>query len=174
MKGWSGSPPTATGRPSCRRTVIPQVSGQLWGQTARMVSIVAMDGLNSPAEPPRLLLREAGGREYTKGVGLMLDSRVGALGGQRRDGPRENGMALKFTVESFLNLVRQSRLVDADRLEQLVATLPGPVAIRSRSLMPGRGRGADRMAGRQAAQGKAKGGFSWASTACNPCWAKAG
>ena len=33
-------------------------------------------------------------------------------------------MALKFTVESFLNLVRQSRLVDADRLEQLVATLP--------------------------------------------------
>ena len=33
-------------------------------------------------------------------------------------------MALKFTVESFLNLVRQSRLVDADRLEQLVANLP--------------------------------------------------
>ncbi len=33
-------------------------------------------------------------------------------------------MALKFTVESFLNLVRQSRLVDADRLEQLIATLP--------------------------------------------------
>ncbi len=33
-------------------------------------------------------------------------------------------MALKFTVESFLNLVRQSRLVDAERLEQLVADLP--------------------------------------------------
>lgn len=53
----------------------------------------------------------------------MLDSQSGAPGGQCRDGQRVNGMALKFTVESFLNLVRQSRLVDADRLEQLVATL---------------------------------------------------
>jgi serine/threonine protein kinase len=33
-------------------------------------------------------------------------------------------MALKFTVESFLNLVRQSRLVDSDRLQQLVSEMP--------------------------------------------------
>ncbi|MFP6701719.1 MAG: hypothetical protein VB861_08235, partial [Planctomycetaceae bacterium] len=32
-------------------------------------------------------------------------------------------MALKFTVESFLNLVRQSRLVDGDELDRLVAEM---------------------------------------------------
>ena len=33
-------------------------------------------------------------------------------------------MALKFTVESFLNVVRQSRLIDPERLDRLVADLP--------------------------------------------------
>ena len=62
----------------------------------------------------------------------MLDSQTGARGEALRPvaGVRCRGlaadrrvgwMALKFTVESFLNLIRQSRLVDGDELDRLVA-----------------------------------------------------